>query len=302
MKKPYNRLADVTDVVGIRVITHFESEVHAVSSLIEKEFEIDWENSVDKGKTLAPESFGYRSLHYICTLKDKGLEAENERFRGLKFEIQIRSILQHAWAEIEHPLGYKSGQGIPPEFRRRFSRLAGLLEMADQEFGAIRAELQHYESKVRSEIGISPGEVRIDNITLKAIFDKEVVVREIDEQLAKKISVVIKDNDDLLRILSAGLPTVGISTVAELIKELKQQRELLVFQALARYKSRKLEYLDRGVSVLQLLWVLMGLKGGEAGIVQGIAAMGLEGGPSSEEFAREVMSLIREFQARSKRK
>ena len=59
---------------------------------------------------------------------------ENKAFEGLKCEIQIRSVLQHAWAEIEHDLGYKSELTIPKEVRRSFSRLAGLLELGDKEF------------------------------------------------------------------------------------------------------------------------------------------------------------------------
>ena len=53
-------------------------------------------------------------------------------------------MLDHAWAEIEHDLGYKARDTVPAAARRRLSRLAGLLEMADQEFVAIRRDLDEY--------------------------------------------------------------------------------------------------------------------------------------------------------------
>ncbi|HEV7673377.1 MAG TPA: RelA/SpoT domain-containing protein [Candidatus Angelobacter sp.] len=112
--KNYRSLKDVTDIIGVRVITHFEDEVDKIGALIEREFVIDTDKSVDKRKLLDPDRFGYLSLHYICSLsQDRIRLAENRRFRELACEIQIRSILQHAWAEIEHDLGYKSGHGIP---------------------------------------------------------------------------------------------------------------------------------------------------------------------------------------------
>src|SRR5438270_4640231 len=151
--KSYRSLKDVTDIIGVRVITHFEDEVDKIGALIEREFIIDPTKSVDKRKLLDPDRFGYLSLHYICSLSQDRIKlSENRRFKELVCEIQIRSILQHVWAEIEHDLGYKSGQSIPIPIRRRFSRLAGILEVADEEFSAIRNDLQEYESKVKTEV------------------------------------------------------------------------------------------------------------------------------------------------------
>jgi putative GTP pyrophosphokinase len=127
----YQSLRDVTDISGIRIITYFD----IVAKLIEEEFDVDRVNSADKRALLDPDRFGYLSLHYIAMLPAVRLKlTEYRRFADLKVEIQIRSILQHTWAEIEHDLGYKNQQSVPKEVRRRFSRLAGLLEIADSEF------------------------------------------------------------------------------------------------------------------------------------------------------------------------
>jgi ppGpp synthetase/RelA/SpoT-type nucleotidyltranferase len=141
----------LTDLLGVRIITYFRDEVDAVAKLIEREFLIDPENSIDKRNVLDPDRFGYLSLHHIAQLNQtRSALAEYRSYKDIRFELQIRSILQHAWAEIEHDLGYKTEAAVPRTVRRRFSRLAGLLELADDEFLGIRGELAPSTSAQRS--------------------------------------------------------------------------------------------------------------------------------------------------------
>ena len=136
----YKSLADITDIIGLRVITYYSEDVDKVASAVDRLFDIDWDNSVDKRKLLEIDTFGYLSLHYICT--KKGF--------GYRFEIQMRTILQHAWANMNHDTGYKSGVEIPTYYRRSLSRMAGLLELVDEEFSRIRVELADYRRKVQA--------------------------------------------------------------------------------------------------------------------------------------------------------
>jgi putative GTP pyrophosphokinase len=137
-KGKYTDLNDITDIVGIRIITYLDSDVDQVEQLVRKEFEIDNHNSIDK-RLLQTNEFGYRSLHLVGLLETSRLKlTEYERYKGLKFEIQIRSILQHAWAEIEHDLGYKGKSSIPDSYIRSFNRLSALLETADIEFDRLK--------------------------------------------------------------------------------------------------------------------------------------------------------------------
>ena len=62
----YASLADITDIFGMRIITFYTDDVDKVASAVDRLFEVDWENSVDKRKLLEVDSFGYLSLHYIC--------------------------------------------------------------------------------------------------------------------------------------------------------------------------------------------------------------------------------------------
>jgi len=130
--RSYAGLADVTDLVGLRVITFFEDTVDRVGQLVEGRLPVDFTQSVDKRSRRDAGAFGHRSLHYVCRLADS----------PVRCEIQVRTVLEHTWAEIEHNRGYKSRDALPAAGQQRLSRLARLLELADQEFVAIRQELE----------------------------------------------------------------------------------------------------------------------------------------------------------------
>jgi ppGpp synthetase/RelA/SpoT-type nucleotidyltranferase len=271
--KAYTCIADVTDIVGARVITHFEDEVDKIGSLIEREFIVHPDRSVDKRKLLDPDRFGYLSLHYICSLSDDRLKlAENRRFRGLVCEIQIRSILQHAWAEIEHDLGYKSGYGVPAPIRRRFSRLAGLLEVADQEFAAIRNELANYAERVKTEIKTSPSELGIDKINVKRL---EV-------------------QDSVLELIAKAMPTLGINTIAQLNDALMEHSALVLYEAKARLANINHPQAE-GFSMTHLMVILMALQGGEEGIKKGFQDLGLKDLTLLSDLPSHVMAIIESF-------
>ena len=139
---------EITDLTGIRIITLFEKEIHQISDIIKNLFKIDYARSEDKADLLDADKMGYKSIHYIAELsQEKISETELESFAGLKFEIQIRSILQHAWAEIEHDRNYKFKGKLPKNLQRRFYALAGMLEIADREFNTLAEEVEKFRQK-----------------------------------------------------------------------------------------------------------------------------------------------------------
>ena len=136
----YASLEDITDLVGLRIITFYTDDVDKVAAIVQQLYDVDWTNSIDKRKAHELTSFGYNSLHYICRLKGG----------SAPFEIQMRTALQHVWSAIEHDIGYKGTVKLPPEYRRQFSRLAGMLELADDEFSRLRTTMTDYRRQVQT--------------------------------------------------------------------------------------------------------------------------------------------------------
>ncbi len=153
-------LARMTDLCGARVIVHTGDQVRAVCQFIEEAFDIDQPNSVDHSQRQKPAEFGYRSVHYIVSVNPARLRApvpkeilgpQAERpippeILGLKGELQVRTLLEHAWADIGHDLTYKPELKVPDRIQRRFHALAAVLELADREFGGLVDALDEFKS------------------------------------------------------------------------------------------------------------------------------------------------------------
>ncbi|MFO1110331.1 MAG: hypothetical protein U1E61_14180 [Bradyrhizobium sp.] len=160
-------LTDITDLAGVRVITFFPDSIPKIDKIIQQEFNV-LERS-DKGEKLLDEGrFGYKSIHYLVNFSvSRSSLAEYEQYSGTVIEIQLRTILQHAWAEIEHDIQYKSTSVIPHEISRRFNALAGMLEVADREFQAVQDEDERLRLLARQMI--KKGEIDEVEITPDAL-------------------------------------------------------------------------------------------------------------------------------------
>ena len=155
----YQSLADITDILGLRVITFYPDDVDKVASAVERLYEVDWDNSVDKRKLHDIDSFGYLSLHYVCQIPET----------SYRMEIQMRTLLQHAWANMYHDTGYKSGVEIPKEYIRNMNRLAGMLELADEQFSQIRLELTDYRRRMQTLVASGKlDDAQIDGETFRS--------------------------------------------------------------------------------------------------------------------------------------
>ncbi|MGD8174231.1 GTP pyrophosphokinase [Vibrio sp. TRT 21S02] len=287
-KDKYKSLSELTDVVGIRLISHYSDEVDKIASIIEQEFEVDRDNSIDKRASLDPDRFGYLSLHYVVSLSDSrsGL-IEYSKFSGLKFEVQIRSILQHTWAEIEHDIGYKSKIEIPKPVRRKFSQLAGLLELADDQFIQIRNELSNYETDVRDVIVSSPQSVDIDTVTVLNYCNTNKFLNKLDREIAQILNVELIDlNKENASRHVKYLDYFKINNFSQLDEYVNKYQKYIMKRAgdIGEYKDS--ETVSRGISVFYLYQILASQLDSEANIFEFLNLMGLSWEEKREEFAK----------------
>ena len=139
-------LSQVTDQIGVRVITYVHSDVAAVAELLDDELTILDDRDMGQ-ETARAGGFGYASRHLLVTPDPHDGEEQQAPYdavRGHRASVQVRTVLQHAWAEFEHDIRYKGTvpEEYVPDLDRRFTLAAGLLELADREFSTIRERLQ----------------------------------------------------------------------------------------------------------------------------------------------------------------
>jgi putative GTP pyrophosphokinase len=206
---------EITDFAGIRVITFIESDVPKVCDIVRSAFNVHPTESLDKSEELGIDRFGYRSVHFVCDLgEDRSRLPEFAAFDGLVFEIQVRTVLQHAWAEIEHDRNYKFAGVLPSQLRRRLNLLAGILEIVDREFGVLAQEVDNYALEVAKKAGAGNLEIELNSTSLLQYLPEKT---RWFEKTKLKISSVI--TEDIINELVA----FGITTLSGLDRILTEQ-------------------------------------------------------------------------------
>ncbi len=189
-------LTEIGDQLGVRVITYVRDDVEAVAALLGEQLAV--RDDRDFGELTASQGrFGYASRHLQVEIEDRVVQ------------VQLRTVLQHAWAEFEHDIRYK---GTVPaehasEFDRRFTLAAGLLELADQEFSTIRDRLRDAE----------PSESADD--------DPRIAPSELAAFLAGQYADAGWSRTDHYAWISGLLLELGITTLVELADVLRDVDE-----------------------------------------------------------------------------
>lgn len=264
----YHTIDDITDIVGARIITYFSDEVDLISALVEKLFAIDWENSVDKRKMLETDRFGYLSLHYVCRIpKEVYSEPDMPELNEIRFELQMRSTLQHVWANMYHDMGYKSDVEIPVEYQRYMGCLAGMLELADGQFSRIRREINDYRRNVQSVVASGNfNEVPLNGDTFRSYLELKPFHR-----LAEKIAAINQAElyEDSLMPYYKVFYLFGMKTIGD-IERLRNEYSHAAFQlATLQLAGTGLDIVACSVALQNLCIVAVLKQGyGEAGLLK----------------------------------
>ena len=224
--RSYEELWDITDLVAFRIVTYSEALIEEVAHLIERSFDVDFKNSTNKLRVHDESKFGYRSLHYVTSVPEKIASRTDELPKRFRFEIQIRTSLQHTWAEIEHGLGYKASAELPFAFRRRFSQIASLLEIADRDFDSLRKDIEDYERRLRGNEFSEEENVGLDEISLRSILGRTEVA-ELDRIVSEEIGRPLADDDFYPDYLVRVLRAADLKSICSVLNEIKTNKDHL---------------------------------------------------------------------------
>lgn len=292
-KYKYKDLKEISDISGIRIITYYSDSVDKVAQIISEQFEVDTENTIDKRKALDPDRFGYLSLHYVVSLKKDRLNLpEYSMFKDLKLEIQIRSISQHTWAEIEHDLGYKSEIGLPKDIRRDFYRLAGLLELVDKEFIEIRDKLENYKKDLEIKIREDKEEIFIDDVSLSSYINVSSNILELNKRISESINGTFISTSDLIESTVKELKWVGFQTIKDIDIEIEKNKEGIYNLAKNILKDSESKQISTEVSLLYLCYYKLCESDSIDKLNKFIKENGFE---RNYDFSKKLISIYKEF-------
>ena len=281
----YHTLDDVTDIMGMRVVTFYSDDVDKVAAIVNEIFQVDWNNSVDKRKLHRLDSFGYNSLHYICRLRPpqatpsalKGAtivpalvtnEAPSGTVGGTSgalyafpFEIQMRTALQHVWSTLDHDTAYKDGGvNIPREYQRQFGRLAGMLELVDDEFSRLRNVLTDY----RRQMLALEASGQLDKVDLNSDTFRRYLEAQPFARLNKRIAAINQAElypvpmMPFLRVLQK----LGFETIGEVNRLIEEHSDDAYRLAVSQLGTTDLDILSENIGLQNLCFVYVLKRGG----------------------------------------
>lgn len=129
----------IQDLVGVRIVVFYKQDVDVVAAMVERYY-----RRIER-KDLIPESeaeFGYVGKHFILAVPQDVVDDDADRDKTPQFfELQVKTLFQHAWSEANHDLAYKPGEPLSPLQKRQVAFTAAQSWGADQIFGQLHTEL-----------------------------------------------------------------------------------------------------------------------------------------------------------------
>ena len=139
-------LFTLTDILGLRIICPFMEDVKTVEAFIRNYCTVV--EAERKGENFSYREFGYESIHFLIQIPEK-LRSKYSIDKNFCCEVQIRTILQDAWAEVEHELVYKAEFSPYDEpLKRKLAALNANLSLSD----IIFQEIRDYQRQLHTEL------------------------------------------------------------------------------------------------------------------------------------------------------
>lgn len=173
----------ITDIIGMRIVVPFLEDLESVEKLIKKHFQIV--ETDYKSRELTIREFGYDSIHIQIILPHE-IAGKFRNIKEMKIELQLRTILQDAWAEVEHELIYKTSiDKVEDTIRRKMIAVNATLSLGDTIF----QEIREYQRKRYKDI----------QERHKKLMDKVSTIPEKMEKLKTSADIIIseKSNEEI---------------------------------------------------------------------------------------------------------
>jgi hypothetical protein len=175
--------------------------------------------------------------------KDRIKLSEYREFAELTFEVQLRTVLQHAWAELAHDRNYKFSTALPDNIQRRLNLYAGMLEIADSGFDSLATEIDNYAAEVGQRTGAGELDIELTSIALEIYLGKKMELLTVEHiEHGRDLSDVI---EELHRFGISTLRGVDALFSPEFIEAYTSQqisdtfhgllRDLMMFENVQRY-------------------------------------------------------------------
>jgi ppGpp synthetase/RelA/SpoT-type nucleotidyltranferase len=210
-KKYRDPMSDTDDLVGLRIVCLFTDDLPKLASIINEEFDVL--AAEDKVADADVASFGYMSQHYVCRLRPEFHGRRYDRIKGQKFEIQCRTLLMDAWANVSHHLAYKGESSIPQALRKDFHALSGLLYVADRQFQALLTAAKESQDEAVQSVADALNSGRDRPLDLSAM--QAFLVKTFPDRRKETDAIWISE-------LVEELAHVGITTVHQLQEIVRQ--------------------------------------------------------------------------------
>ncbi|MGI6162213.1 MAG: GTP pyrophosphokinase [Christensenellales bacterium] len=253
-KNYQNPLLDITDKVGVRFVVLNLYDIEIIKEIINstKEWDISLDRDFEEEKKSKPELFTYQSVHYIVRNRSifnyNGYNIET----GTPCEIQIRTLLQHAYAELSHDIVYKKTDEVPSRVKRKFARSMALIEATDELFKEVQELVNYEDAQFKDFISNMKLYTSTSNYSEKLnkyIYDAYKPLLQEESITAIDIKHFISDHSFL---------QTKVKGADELILIRKQPITYLIYYLIEKYRNQVVSLWPLSEVELQPLFIDMG--------------------------------------------